>query len=238
MGACEAARFVEEGAQVVIGDVRDAEGEEVAGAIGDACVFVHLDVTRESEWRDAVATATGRFGKLDVLVNNAGILRAGSIEETSLGDFEEVVRINLSGTFLGMKCSISAMRSAGGGSMINISSIAGLVGVAGVPGYVASKHGIQGLSRAAALELGKDWIRVNSIHPGGIDTPMTQIEGLSAAERDAAYQHYPIARAGQPEDVAHMAVFLASDESAFCSGGAYLVDGGAIAGRVPEGLSK
>jgi 3alpha(or 20beta)-hydroxysteroid dehydrogenase len=236
MGACEAARFVEEGARVVIGDVLDEEGQRTADAIGEACAYVHLDVTQEEQWQAAIEAATGQFGALNVLVNNAGILRAGPIETTSLEDFEQILRINLSGTFLGVKTAIPALRAAGGGSIVNISSIAGLVGVAGAPGYVASKHGVHGLSRAAALELGRDGIRVNSIHPGGVDTPMTQMAGVTQAQKDAAYKQYPLGRVGEPEDIAHMVVFLASDESAYCSGGAYLVDGGALAGRMPEGL--
>jgi 3alpha(or 20beta)-hydroxysteroid dehydrogenase len=225
MGATEARRFVAEGARVVIGDLLDADGQALAKELGDAVHYVHLDVTSESEWQAAVGHTTEAFGRLDILVNNAGILRVGPIEQMPAKDFELVVRVNQIGTFLGIKSVIGAMRAAGGGAIINISSIAGLVGIAGVGAYVASKHAVRGLTKTAALELGRDGIRVNSVHPGGIDTPMTTSD-------PAAYATYPIPRVGEPDEVANMVLFLASDEAAYCTGGEYLVDGGATAGRL------
>ena len=236
MGACEARLFVAEGARVVVGDVLDAEGRAVAKGLGEAGGYVSLDVTSEADWQAAVEHTQEEFGRLDVLVNNAGIVRAGSIEHTSLEDFEAVVRVNQIGCFLGIKSVIAAMRASGGGAIVNISSIAGLIGVAGVAGYVASKHAVRGLTKAAALELGVDGIRVNSVHPGGVDTPMTNQGLLEEEQRNAIYAENPIPRVGRPEEVANLVLFLASDESAYCTGGEYLIDGGTTAGRIHQGL--
>jgi len=231
MGAAEARLCVEHGARVVIGDLLDGEGQQLAEELGDSAHYVHLDVTNEAQWRAAVDATTQAFGRLDVLVNNAGILRVSPIETMELSDFELVVRVNQIGTFLGIKSVIAPMRAAGGGSIINISSIAGQIGVAGVAGYVASKHAVRGLTKTAALELGADGIRVNSVHPGGIDTPMNAAPDPSFGDTDSIYASYPLARIGQPVEVANVVLFLASDESAYCTGGEYLVDGGATAGR-------
>jgi 3alpha(or 20beta)-hydroxysteroid dehydrogenase len=239
MGACEARRFVAEGARVVLGDVLDAEGEALAKELGDAAHYRHLDVTSEADWQAAVEHTTRDFGRLDILINNAGIIRTGAIEHTALEDFEAVIQVNQIGTFLGIKSVIGAMRAAGGGSIINISSVAGLMGVARLPGYVASKHAVRGLTKVAALELGHDGIRVNSVHPGGVDTPMLSGDvTIDPAQRDAVYGANPIPRIGQPEDVANVVLFLASDESAYCTGGEYLVDGGATAGRAQTGIEE
>jgi 3alpha(or 20beta)-hydroxysteroid dehydrogenase len=227
-GAAEARLFAAEGAAVVLGDVLDGEGSAVAAEIGPAAAYVHLDVTREDAWREAVGVARARFGRLDVLVNNAGILRAGPIETLPLEDFETVVRVNQVGCFLGMRAAIPAMRAAGRGSIVNVSSIAGIRGRPGVVAYVASKWAITGMTKTAAIELGPLGIRVNSIHPGAIDTPMIAAPEFSAA-REAHLATLPIARIGVSGDVAPLALFLASDESAYCTGAEFVVDGGATA---------
>jgi 3alpha(or 20beta)-hydroxysteroid dehydrogenase len=236
MGASEARLFVGEGARVLIGDVLDAEGEALAKELGDACTYRRLDVTSEADWQAAVSQLKDDWGRLDVLVNNAGILRTGLIEHTSVDDFEGVMRVNLTGTFLGIKSSIAAMRESGGGSIVNISSLAGVSGVAGIPAYVSSKYAIRGLTKAAALELGRQGIRVNSVHPGGVATAMTGSGVIGESDVEATYGAFPISRIGQPEEVANMVLFLASDESAYCTGAEYLVDGGAMAGRLAEPL--
>ncbi|MEZ4354249.1 MAG: glucose 1-dehydrogenase [Myxococcota bacterium] len=233
MGACEARLFADEGAHVVLGDVQEELGRAVAASIGDAAHYVHLDVTREDDWRSAVAEAERRFGRLDVLVNNAGVLRSGLIEETTLDEYELVVRVNQIGPFLGMKCAIPAMRRAGGGSIVNISSIAGLKGVGGAVAYTASKFAVRGMTKVAAIELGADGIRVNSVHPGGVDTPMVHPEGEPLPEVD-----YPIARMARPEEVASLVLWLASDRSSYATGAEFVVDGGEGAGHMPEVFEK
>ena len=173
MGASHARLLVQEGAQVVIGDILDDEGKALADEIGDAARYVHLDVTQPEEWDAAVATATGEFGKLDVLVNNAGIVALGQLKNFDLAKWQKVIDVNLTGTFLGMRVAVEPMTAAGGGSIINVSSIEGLRGAPAVHPYVASKWGVRGLAKSAALELAPLNIRVNSIHPGFIRTPMT-----------------------------------------------------------------
>jgi 3alpha(or 20beta)-hydroxysteroid dehydrogenase len=236
MGAAEARLCTAEGARVVVGDVLEAEGQALASGLGDACAFVALDVTREDAWQNAIALTIERFGRLDGLVNNAGILRTGSIETTSLEEFETVMRVNQVGCFLGMKHAIPALRESGGGSIVNISSVAGMQGVAGVPAYVASKFAVRGLTKAAALEVGHDGIRVNSVHPGGVDTLMTGSDQLDRVDRDAVYASQPIPRIGQPEEIALLVVYLLSDESAYCTGSEFVIDGGSTAGQTHAGL--
>ena len=227
-GAAEARLFAAEGAAVVLGDLLDDEGAAVAAEIGEAAAYLPLDVTREDAWREAVALARSRFGRLDVLVNNAGILRAGPIETLALADFEAVVRVNQVGCFLGMQAAIPAMRAGGGGSIVNISSIAGIRGRAGVVAYAASKWAISGMTKCAAIELGPLGIRVNSVHPGAIDTPMISGPGFAAA-RERHLAALPLPRIGTPDDVASLVLFLASDESSYCTGAEFVVDGGATA---------
>jgi 3alpha(or 20beta)-hydroxysteroid dehydrogenase len=233
MGAEEARLFASEGARVVIGDVLDAEGEATSEAIGEAALYVHLDVTSESDWKSAVAQAEAHFGKLDVLVNNAGILRFGMLEETELSEYELVIRINQTGVFLGMKSAAPAMRRAGAGSIVNISSAAGMKGVGGAVAYTASKYAVRGMTKTAAIELGAAGIRVNSVHPGGIETPMTTPVGATSDSEKRQYT-YPIPRIGRPEEVAQLVLWLASDKSSYSTGSEFMVDGGDSAGSMPE----
>ncbi len=235
-GAAEVRRFVGEGAKVVFGDVLDDLGHEVAAEVGDDAVYVHHDVSQEEDWERTVGEAEGRFGKLDVLVNNAGILEFGTVtHETSLADYMRLIEVNQVGTFLGMRAAIPAMMRQRGGSIVNISSTNGFAGYGGTIAYTASKFAVRGMTKTAALEYGKANIRVNSIHPGGIDTPMTRgadLDGMTEEEQDAMYGNFALGRAGQPEEVANLALFLASDESAYCTGAEFIVDGGMLAGIV------
>jgi 3alpha(or 20beta)-hydroxysteroid dehydrogenase len=232
-GEAEARLFVEEGARVVLGDVLDGEGRKVADSLGDAAVYLHHDVGSEESWAAAIATATGAFGKLDVLVNNAGILHVAPIAQIELDDYLRVVRVNQVGCLLGMKAAIPALARTGGGSIVNISSTAGLEGVAGLVAYVASKFAILGMTRTAAIELAGAGIRVNAILPGGIDTPMGRgdMEGFEEVDTEAAYASIPLKRIGKPEEVARLALYLASDESSYCTGSQFVVDGGLTAGQ-------
>jgi 3alpha(or 20beta)-hydroxysteroid dehydrogenase len=225
-GAAEARLFAAEGARVVLGDVLDDEGAAVAAEIGDAAVYTHLDVTDEEQWQAAVALAETRFGGVTVLVNNAGILHFQAVHRTDTDDFDRVMRVNVRGVFLGMKAVTETMERAGGGSIVNISSTAGLQGLPFVAAYVASKWAVRGLTKSAAIDLGHKGIRVNSVHPGGIDTPM-----IAGTTSDAPfYQRLPVARMGTADEVALAVLFLASDESAYIAGAELAVDGGATCG--------
>jgi 3alpha(or 20beta)-hydroxysteroid dehydrogenase len=227
-GAAIVRGFVAEGAKVVIADIAADEGELLAKELGEAAVFVRHDVTSEADWDSTVATAQERFGHVDVLINNAGILLFSELTATSLDDYERVIRINQFGTFLGMRSVVAAMEAAGGGSIVNTSSIEGLGGMPFLVAYTSSKFAIRGMTKAAAMELGPKKIRVNSVHPGMIDTGMTRIHGGDAA-MEWGGQRVALKRVGVPEDVVGIYVFLASDESSFCTGGEYVVDGGATA---------
>jgi len=229
-GATEAAWFVREGAAVVVADVLDDDAAQVAADLGDRARAVHLDVTDEKAWVEAVAACQESFGPPTVLVNNAGILRFGQLVNTPVDEFRRVVDVNLTGVFLGMKTVAPAMAQAGGGSIINISSTGGLVGLPAVSAYVAGKWGVTGLTKSAAMELGPQGIRVNSVHPGSIETPMVMFEGLTAADFAPYYERLPIQRLGTTDDVAAMVTFLASEESSYCTGSAFVVDGGQTAG--------
>lgn len=221
MGGASAKMMVEQGAKVVIGDILDDEGTALAAELGDAVRYVHLDVTSPDDWKAAVDTAVEAFGKLNVLVNNAGIVQVGPLKTLDVSKWQKVLDVNLTGPMLGTKAVIEPMIAAGGGSIINISSIEGMRGAAWVHSYVASKWGLRGLTKSAALELAPEKIRVNSIHPGFIRTPMTKHlpDDMVTA---------PMGRAGTPDEVATFVVFLASDESSFSTGSEYVVDGGLI----------
>ena len=235
-GEAEARLLVSQGARVVIADVLDDEGKAVAADLGDAARYVHRDVRRESEWLAAVAATVDAFGRLDVLVNNAGIIRVGSVAETTVEDYMAVVEVNQLGCFLGMKTAIPAMKAAGGGSIINTSSTGGLHGVPYTSAYAATKFAIRGMTKVAAIEVGHDGIRVNSVHPGSIDTPMTRAPEFDGVDKVAYHSHLPVPRMGEVEDVANMVLFLASDESAYCTGAEFVVDGGMLAGLPPSSM--
>ncbi len=227
MGEAEARLFASEGAKVVMGDVLDESGQHAAQAItqqGGAATYVHLDVTAESDWQRAVETVEQTYGKLNILVNNAGIVRMAPLDETSLAAWNEVINVNQTGVFLGMKHAIPAMRRAGNGSIINISSVAGLVGLPNIPAYQASKGAVRLLTKNAAVQYAQDNIRANSIHPGRIETPMTA--PLAPERRDMVLRMTPLRRDGKPEEVAYGVLFLASDESSYVTGAELVIDGG------------
>ena len=232
MGAVEAKMFVQEGAKVVIGDVLDEDGKQTEAEINEAggeCVFVHLDVTDETAWQDAVAAAVDRFGKLDILVNNAGIARINDVEDTTSDEWDLVMDINAKEVFLGTKAAIPEIRKAGGGSIVNISSIAGLTG-GRTSSYAASKGAVRLLTKSSAIQYAGEGIRCNSVHPGVIETPMTTPVMLNTQEgRDLNASRHPLGRVGQPEDIAYGVLFLASDESSFMTGSELVIDGGLTA---------
>lgn len=232
MGRAHVRRFVAEGARVVFGDVLTEEGAKLAAELGEAVRFTAMDVTQPADWTSAVALATGEFGGLDVLVNNAGILRHQTIEEMSLDDCRRILEVNLIGQWLGVKSVIEPMRAAGG-SIVNVSSTEGFIGAAGLAAYSASKFGVRGLTKSAARELGAYGIRVNSIHPGGILTPMAMQPEVVAATADSAdsfIRALPLGRLGKAAEVPALVVFLASDESSYCTGSEITVDGGMLTG--------
>ncbi|MBW2497807.1 MAG: glucose 1-dehydrogenase [Deltaproteobacteria bacterium] len=239
IGAATARRFVAEGARVAIADRRVEEGQALAGALnaefqnpsGEAALFIELDVADEQAWREAVETVRNRLGPIDVLVNNAGVIRVAPIEETDLTLFRKVVDTNLAGTFLGIRSVLETMTEGGGGSIINFSSPQGIEGRENMSAYAASKFGIRGLTKTASIELGPKGIRVNAVIPGPTRTKMTERKGWSDADYDAAYGRYPLGRMGEAAEIAEVVVFLASDESSFCTGGDFVVDGGILAGK-------
>ena len=233
MGAVEAKLFAAEGARVVIGDILEEEGRRTEAEInegGGECIYVDLDVTSEEQWRQAVDAAVDRFGKLDILVNNAGIYRTEGVEETSEELWDLVMDINGKGVFLGTRAAVPALRQAGGGSIINISSVAGLVGGDQSAAYRASKGAVRLLTKTTAIQYAGDGIRANSVHPGVIETPMTTPNLLAdEARRARSAARHPLGRVGQPEDVAYGVLFLASDESSFMTGSELVIDGGLTA---------
>ncbi len=230
MGAAEARLFAREGAQVVLGDILDAEGKAVEAEVnaqGGKAVFVHLDVTREAEWEQAVALAVSRFGTLNVLVNNAGIGGASRVEDTTAEAWDRVLAVNAKGVFLGTKAAIPAMRQAGGGSIVNISSQLGLVGMDdSSPQYTASKGAVRLLTKTTALQYAREGIRCNSVHPGPIVTPMTERRRAEPDVYQRMLSRIPLGRYGEPDEVAYAVLYLASDESSFVTGSELVIDGG------------
>jgi cyclopentanol dehydrogenase len=234
MGAAEARLFAREGAKVVLGDVNDEAGAKVAEEIGQdggIATFVHLDVTLAQSWEAAVQVAVGEYGKLDILVNNAGISVMSSVLETSDDVWDRVMDVNAKGTFLGTKSAIPAMKAAGGGSIVNISSLAALVGVVqGGSAYPASKGAVRSLTRAIALQHAGDNIRCNVVFPGLIAETGTSVEAVTTPEySDAIIGETPLGRFGRPDDIAYCVLFLASDESSFVTGAEFVIDGGRTA---------
>jgi 3alpha(or 20beta)-hydroxysteroid dehydrogenase len=225
-GAVEARLFAAEGAKVVLTDITP-DGKDVAAEIGVDALFVSHDVTSEESWAQVVTSAVERFGRVDVLINNAAIWRTSLIENETVEQLELLLRINLVGPFIGMRSMVEPMKAAGGGSIVNISSTAGLLGIVGHGSYGAAKWALRGMSKTAALEMARYKIRVNSIHPGVIDTPM--IAG-SAVAMQRAGASVPLRRMGRPEEVGQLALFLASDASSYITGAEHVVDGGSTAG--------
>ena len=232
-GASEVELFTKEGAKVIICDVLDTEGKDVeikVRSAGGEAVYAHLDVTRDDEWQHAVDLAESRYGSLDILVNNAGIARGGSIEETSEELWDEVLAVNAKGVFLGTRRAIPAMRRAGGGSIVNVSSIAGILGRKLAPAvYSASKGAVRVFSKSTAIQHAGDKIRCNSIHPGPIDTPMLAGITSNAAMLQERTEEVPLGRLGHSEDVAYGVLYLASDEASWITGIELIIDGGITA---------
>ncbi|MFD6285962.1 SDR family NAD(P)-dependent oxidoreductase [Streptomyces sp. NPDC060205] len=249
-GEQEARLFVEEGASVVVADVLDEQGETLAKELGARARYVHLDVSREDDWTAAVALAKDAYGKVDGLVNNAGILRFNALVDTPLDEFMQIVRVNQVGVFLGIKAVAPEIEAAGGGTIVNTASYTGLTGMAYVGAYSASKHAIVGLTRVAALELAPKGIRVNAVCPGAIDTAMSNpalldpaadagsadtgsaeaAEAAAAAVAKFYRKLVPMGRIGRAEEVARLALFLSGDDSSYITGQPFVIDGGWLAG--------
>ena len=229
-GACEARMFAAEGASVVFGDILDDLGQQVEAEIrelGYEATYVHLDVTSQAEWEAAVQTAVDNYGKLDVLVNNAGICNWGKLEDSSGEEWDRIMEINGKGVFLGTLVAIPEMKKAGGGSIINISSISGLVGQDTVTAaYNASKGAVRLLTKTTAIQYAADNIRANSVHPGSVATPMTSERQSDPEILRQSEARIPLGRVGQPEDIAYGVLYLASDESSFVTGSELVIDGG------------
>lgn len=236
-GEAEARLFAQEGAKVLLGDVLDAEGEavskEINAELGECTVYRHLDVRREDDWAAAVAQA-GELGPLNVLVNNAAVVHFSALKDTSLEDYMRVVEINQVGTFLGMRSVFDSMKAAGGGSIVNVSSIDGLQAKNALVAYASTKWAIRGMTKVAAIEFGRHGIRVNSLHPGGVDTVMGNPTGDPNV--DAFYETQPIPRCGKPIDIARLALFMASDECSFSTGSEFIADGGWHCGELIPSL--
>jgi 3alpha(or 20beta)-hydroxysteroid dehydrogenase len=228
-GEAEARLFVQEGAKVLIADVLDDLGKTLAKELGDAARYEHTDVSQEASWSSTIAAA-GELGDLNVLVNNAAILTFNSIEDTTLEEYLRVIGVNQVGTFLGMRSAIAPMRAAGGGSIVNISSIDGIGSKNSLVSYSSSKGAVRSMTKTGALELGQYGIRVNSVHPGGVFTPM--VGDVPRDVFDMGHQQLALARAAMPVEIATMVLFLASDEASYCTGGEFVVDGGWLAGDI------
>ena len=225
MGAALARRFIAEGARVVLGDILDAEGAALAAELSSDARYIRLDVTKPDDWAAAVALCVADFGGLHILVNNAGIFGGAAIVDHPLDLWQRMIEINLTGVFLGIRAATSALVASGSGSIINISSVAGLRGAPGGSAYVASKFGVRGLTKAVAAELAPFGVRCNSVHPGIIDTPMA--EGLNTQGYD-----YPLGRMARSEEVTNLVLYLASDEASYSTGSEFIVDGGLTMGGI------
>ena len=230
MGAAEARLFAREGARVAIGDILDDLGRQVEAEInetGGEAIYVHLDVTEEEEWQRAVSTTVERFGGLHVLVNNAGVVSWGTLEDTTVAEWDRVMDVNAKGVFLGTRAAVAEMRKGGGGSIINISSISGNIGQDIIqPVYNASKGAVRIFTKSTAVQYAKEGIRVNSVHPGSVDTPMTQGRRSDPEQTEERLSRIPLGRVAEPEEIAYGALFLASDESSFMTGSELIMDGG------------
>ena len=243
LGRAIVEELIDEGARVVIGDVLDAEAAALAGVHGARALAVHLDVTSEAGWNDAIVATIEAFGRLDVLVNNAGIAEGAPFWETTLESYRRVVEVNQIGVFLGMRAAVAPMTDAGGGSIVNISSIDGLIGAPRIVSYVASKWAVRGMTKAVAMELAPRHIRVNSVHPGHVHTLLASEPGQDRALVEAAVDAHtrrfaPMQRTGEPEEIAKLVAFLASDESSYCTGAEFVADGGFTAGYPSPGSAN
>ncbi len=222
-------RFVAEGAKVMITDVLDEQGQALADELGQA--YMHLDVVSRAEWDKVISATEAKFGKLDALVNNAGVIVFKRLDDLSEEEIRRIIDINLIGTIIGAQAAIPAIERAGGGTITNMSSADGIAGANSLTAYCASKFGVRGFTKALALELGPRGIRVNSIHPGGIITPLSNPTGVPREQYDMAFRIYPAQRAGDPHDIGAAAAYLASDDASYCMGTELLVDGGLVAGH-------
>lgn len=231
MGAATSRLFVEAGAKVVIADLLEAEGAALAQELGDAARFVRLDVTCAQSWADTVQLAEDTFGPVDVLVNNAGVLLFKSLLQTTPEDYRRVIEVNLVGEFLGIQAVARGMIERGHGAIVNISSVDGMKGANGLAAYASSKWGVRGLTKVAAMELGHLGIRVNSVHPGGVDTVMTNYEGVAREKVSERFRNIPLQRVGAPEEIARATLFLASDDASYIAGSEIVVDGGMTTGQ-------
>jgi 3alpha(or 20beta)-hydroxysteroid dehydrogenase len=236
MGAATSRRFAAEGAKVAIADVLDEAGAALAAELGDMVRFYRLDVTSEQAWADVVSKVEADLGPADVLVNNAGILLFKTLLDTTLEDYEKVLKVNLVGEFLGIKAVAPGMVARGKGSIINISSVDGMKGANGLAAYASSKWGVRGLTKVAAMELGHQGVRVNSVHPGGVDTAMTNYDDSERDEVNLRFKNIPAQRVAGPEEVAAASLFLASDESSYMFGAEIVVDGGMVLGHYYMGM--
>lgn len=226
MGASHAKRFIEEGAKVVLTDLNEEKGQALVKELGENALFIKQDVTNEADWTRVIEDTENKFGPIDILVNNAGITMAKSILETSVEDYRRIMDINQLSVFLGMKAVIPSMKKIGAGSIVNISSMNGLVG--GAIGYTDSKFAVRGMTKAAALECSPYGIRVNSVHPGVIETPMIS-QGDTKAVVEEFAKSIPLKRVAKPEEVSNMVLFLASDQASYSTGSEFVIDGGLTA---------
>lgn len=244
MGEATARLFASEGAKVVLGDVNTEKGEAVAADLGENAIFHKLDVSSDENWAQVVKAACDTFGTINALVNNAGLVHFTPIEMLDPSDFQRIISVNTLGPILGTKHVTPVMKANGGGSIVNISSVDGLRGVNGLTCYTASKWALRGVSKAHAYELGTSGIRVNSVHPGGVDTPMGNAAGRPKSEVNHVFKRTALGRIGDPEEIANASLFLASDEASYITGAELAVDGGWTAGTfltmlpgAPEGLA-
>jgi 3alpha(or 20beta)-hydroxysteroid dehydrogenase len=237
MGEATVRMLVEQGAKVVIGDVLDEPGQALADELGSNALFVHMDVTKKADWQRAVA-ASEQLGPLNVLVNNAAIIFHSTIMDTSEEDFMKIVSINQLGVFLGMQSVFESMKANGGGSIINVSSIDGMQSKNSLVAYSSTKWAVRGMTKAAALEMGKYKIRVNSVHPGGIYTAMHGSDFISEQQASEFYQSHALPRVGLPKEVAALSVFLAGDEASYSTGSEFVADGGWNAGLINDSLPQ
>lgn len=240
LGRAMAEEFVAEGARVVIGDVLEETAAATAREIGERVLAIRLDVTQERGWEEAIRSTLAAFGALDVLVNNAGTAEGSAFHETSLESYRRVTEVNQTGVFLGMRAAVEPMTRAGGGSIVNISSIDGLVGSPGIISYIASKWAVRGMTKAVAMELAPRGIRVNSIHPGHVHTLLASQPGQDRRPIEEMIERHtrrfaPMGRTGRPSEIAKLAVFLASEDSSYCTGSEFVADGGFTAGYASPG---